>query len=164
MTHVFIAGLFRSAGHNFVGRFGREPGTHPMEQLESARVKAGRGIEGDRFMDHAEGYKGQVTFFSLETHREVCGALGTSVEPWAWRRNVVVEGVDLNAWIGRRFEVDGVGFEGVEECRPCAWMDRVAGAGAEALLRGRGGLRARVLSDGLLKVGPAGWGARDRDR
>jgi MOSC domain-containing protein YiiM len=163
MTRVTVVGLYRSPGHNFVGHFGREPGRHPMESLERVRVLAGRGIEGDRFMDHAPGYKGQVTFYSAETHRDLCEALGKWVEASVCRRNVVVEGVDLNEWVGRRFALDGVAFEGVEECRPCSWMDLAVGPGAEAFLRGRGGLRARVLTDGGLRLGPTTWGERRQE-
>ena len=157
MTAALIVGLHRSPGHNFVGRFGLEPGTHPMESLERMRLLGGRGIEGDRFLDHAPGYKGQVTLYSAEVHRALCDALGVRCEASVCRRNVVVEGVDLNAWVGRRFELGGVELEGVEECRPCAWMDVAVGAGAEAFLKGRGGLRARVLGDGSLGLGPATW-------
>ena len=157
MTPVVIAALYRSAGHNYVGHFGREPGTHPMESLEKAVLLAGRGMQGDRFLDHASGYKGQVTFYSAETHRAMCAALGVEREPWVCRRNILVEGVDLRAWIGRRFTVSGVAFEGVEECRPCLWMDQAVGPGAEAFLAGRGGLRARVLTDGVLGLGPVSW-------
>jgi len=42
-------------------------------------------------------------------------------------------------------------FKGIEECRPCAWMDQAFAPGAEQLLKGRGGLRARILSNGFLK-------------
>lgn len=157
MNPVTIAGLYRSAGHNYVGHFGREPGVHEMECVPWVRVVSGRGIEGDRFMGREAGHKGQVTFYSAETHRAVCEALGVERGPWACRRNVLVEGVDLNAWIGRAFSVGGVAFEGVEECRPCAWMEVAVGPGAEALLRGRGGLRARALTDGILRLGPVEW-------
>jgi len=64
------------------------------------------------------------------------------------RRNVLTRGVDLPALIGREFELQGVRFVGTEECRPCYWMDHAIAPGAEAWLRGRGGLRARVVSDG----------------
>jgi hypothetical protein len=33
-------------------------------------------------------------------------------------------------------------------------MDRVLAPGAEAWLKGRGGLRAKILSDGWLRVAP----------
>jgi MOSC domain-containing protein YiiM len=72
----------------------------------------------------------------------------------ATRRNVVTRGIDLDALIGCEFEIGGVRFLGSEECRPCAWMDEAIGAGAERRLRGRGGLRARIVADGVLRVGP----------
>jgi len=66
------------------------------------------------------------------------------------RRNILMEGVDLNSWIGTEFEVQGIRFEGTEEARPCAWMNQVIAPGAESWLKGRGGLRARILTDGRL--------------
>ena len=56
-------------------------------------------------------------------------------------RNAFVRGVDLPALIGQQFEVQGVRFEGVEESRPCHWMNAALGPGAEEWLRGRAGLR-----------------------
>ena len=50
------------------------------------------------------------------------------------------------------FAVQGVRFLGVEECRPCYWMDQAVGTGAESWLKGQGGLRAKILSDGWLKL------------
>jgi MOSC domain-containing protein YiiM len=70
------------------------------------------------------------------------------------RRNVVTQGIDLNQLIGKRFSIQGVLFEGVCECKPCYWMDRAIAPGAEDLLRGRGGLRARILTSGTLRVTP----------
>jgi MOSC domain-containing protein YiiM len=67
------------------------------------------------------------------------------------RRNVITRHVELNELIGQDFEVQGVRFHGTGECRPCYWMDRAIGPGAEEFLKGRGGLRARILSDGQLR-------------
>jgi MOSC domain-containing protein YiiM len=68
-----------------------------------------------------------------------------------FRRNVITRGLQLNDLIGKDFEVQEVSFSGVEECRPCYWMDRAFFRGAEAALKGR--LRATILSDGILTVG-----------
>jgi MOSC domain-containing protein YiiM len=59
--------------------------------------------------------------------------------------------VDLNTLIGREFEIQGVRFYGTDECRPCYWMDRAIAPGAEDFLKGRGGLRAQILSDSTLR-------------
>jgi MOSC domain-containing protein YiiM len=67
------------------------------------------------------------------------------------RRNVITRGVDLNELIGQDFELQGVRFLGMEECRPCYWMDRAFAPGAHEFLKGRGGLRAKILTDGSLR-------------
>ena len=54
--------------------------------------------------------------------------------------------------IGKEFEIQGVRFEGVCECSPCSWMNTALGPGAEEWLKGRGGLRARILTDGVLRL------------
>lgn len=148
-----IVALYRSAAHNFVGHHGLEPGVHPMEQVPMLECVAGRGIRGDRFFDHRPDFKGQITFFAVEVHEAVCAAFGIHPDPSVYRRNVVTRGVDLGEWIGRRFQIQGIGFEGIEECRPCYWMDQVVTAGVEEFLRGQGGLRARILADGRLVKG-----------
>jgi hypothetical protein len=152
---VFIHHLFVSPGHNFFGRHGLPPGAHAMTDLAVARCRAGRGIEGDRFFGYRPDYAGQVTFFAWEVYADVKQALAVpELRPDAFRRNVVVAGPALNDLIGTRFTLGGVEFEGMSEAKPCHWMDRVVAPGAERWLRGRGGLRARVLSDGELHRGP----------
>ena len=41
---------------------------------------------------------------------------------------------------------------GEEEAKPCYWMDTAFGPGAENALQGVGGLRAKILSDGELRL------------
>jgi MOSC domain-containing protein YiiM len=112
----------------------------------------GRGIRGDRYFDFKDDYKGQITFFSFDVFDELCAALGTdNCSPAAARRNVITRGVDLNDFIGKEFEVQGVRFYGTQECAPCYWMDRAFAPGAHEFLKGRGGLRAKILSSGELR-------------
>ena len=150
---IRIKHLFISPGHNFVGHQDREPSQHPMEERAEVRCLAGRGIEGDRFLDFKDDYKGQVTFFSNEVYEDVCEKLGVRNKPAStFRRNIIVEGVDLNALIGQEFEVQGVRFRGTQESAPCHWMNTAFAPGAEEALKGRGGLRAKVLMDGVLRA------------
>jgi MOSC domain-containing protein YiiM len=67
---------------------------------------------------------------------------------------VIVEGIDLNSLIDRRFALGGVEFEGTGEARPCHWMNSAVAPGAEDWLMGQGGLRAKALTDGELFAGP----------
>jgi MOSC domain-containing protein YiiM len=112
---------------------------------------AGHGIRGDRYLDFKDDYKGQITFFSLDVFNELCAALDVhECSPAVARRNVITRGVDLNEYIGKEFEIQGVRFYGTEESAPCYWMDRAFAPGAHVFLKGNGGLRARILSDGKL--------------
>lgn len=146
-----IRQLFISPGHNYFGHHERPPGEHPLIEQDRILCVAGHGIQGDRFFDFKDNYKGQITFFSLEVFEEICRRLGAQGKsPGVTRRNVITAGIDLNSLVDREFEVQGLRFQGVAECSPCYWMDRAIAPGAEKLLQGRGGLRARILTDGVL--------------
>ncbi len=147
-----IVQIFISAGHNYFGHHGRAAGAHGIVERDAVECVAGCGLVGDRFFSHKENYRGQITFFAAEIHDEIRRTLGEAGRPVSvFRRNVVTRGLDLNELIGRQFLLDGVLFEGTEECRPCAWMDEAFAPGAEQWLRGRGGLRARILTNGILR-------------
>lgn len=149
---IQVRQLFISAGHNFFGHHGQPAGQHAVVEVNHIDCVAGRGIRGDRFFDFKENYKGQITFFSLEVFEALRRDRNLPhVQPSATRRNALVAGVDLNLLIGAEFEVQGVRFVGVEHCKPCHWMNSALGPGAEDWLQGRGGLRARILSDGILR-------------
>ena len=164
MSAMEICHLFVSPGHNFVGHHGREPGTHPMIETPEIECVARRGIRGDRYFDFKDDYKGQITFFSLEVFDQLCNAMQVqSCSPSVARRNVMTRGVDLNEMIGQEFELQGVCFLGTEECRPCYWMDRVFASGAQEFLKGRGGLRAKILTDGKLHSIKSSSRAKSRD-
>lgn len=148
-----IEALYISPGHNYFGRHGQAPGEHPVVAVPAVECVAGRGLVGDRFLDYKDDYAGQITFFAGEVYDEIRRTLNQPDRSAAvFRRNVLTRGADLNALIGQEFEVQGVRFAGVRECSPCYWMDQAFAPGAEAWLKGRGGLRARILSSGRLKA------------
>lgn len=148
---IEIRRLFISPGHNFFGHGGQPAGAFPTLDVDRIDCVAGRGIRGDRFFDFKENYRGQITFFSIEILEALRHELSLpDAQASAMRRNALVAGVNLKSFIGAEFEVQGVRFAGVEPCRPCHWMDFALGPGAENWLQGRGGLRARILSDGVL--------------
>lgn len=153
---IRIRHLYVSPGHNFFGHHGRSASAHPMVEVDEVECLAGRGLRGDRFFDFKQNYKGQVTFFAVEVFESVNAALGlTGLSPEVTRRNVITEGVELNQLIGCEFMVQNVRFEGIEECRPCCWMNRAfRHQEAKSRLRGHGGLRARILTDGVLRRDP----------
>lgn len=149
---IRIEQLFISPGHNFAGHHGGPPGTHPILSVAAVECVAGRGLRGDRYFEREPNHKGQITFFSLDVFdalRQEMALPGAQAQ--ATRRNAFVRGVDLNSLIGTQFEIQGVRFEGVEESKPCDWMNLAIGSGAREWLQGRGGLRCRILSDGMLR-------------
>ena len=145
--------LYISPAHNFVGHHGKPPGEHPAIEVKEIRCVAGKGIEGDRYFDYKENYKGQITFFASEVYESLSRECDVHDKPpSAFRRNVITRGIDLNTLIGRKFEIQGVQFEGSEECKPCYWMEQAFAPGTEQRLKGNGGLRARILTDGVLRA------------
>lgn len=153
MASIAIRHLFISPGHNFFGHHGTAAGDHPLQAVEEIECVSGQGIRGDRFFNFRKNYSGQISLFSIEVFIDVCRVLGVpAVSAGVTRRNVITQGMDLNSLVGRRFILQGVEFEGVSECRPCYWMDVAIAPGAEVALRGRGGLRAKILQDGKLRV------------
>lgn len=144
--------LFISSDHKFFGRHGEPAGEHPCVATEQIECVAGRGIRGDRFFDFKIDYKGQITFFAMEVFEAFRHEMNLpDALPQATRRNAFVRGADLNSLIGQEFEVQGVRFAGVEESKPCHWMNSALGPGAEEWLRGRAGLRCRILTDGVVR-------------
>ena len=145
--------LYISPGHNFREHHGGAAGTHPVREVGVIRCVAGRGIEGDRYFDYEPDFKGQITFFADEVYRALCEQFSLRDKPPSvFRRNIITRGADLELLIGKEFVIQGVKFLGTESCKPCYWMDQAFCPGAEAALEGRGGLRARILNDGVLRT------------
>lgn len=149
---ITIHHLYTSPGHNYFTHQPDTPGTHPTFDIDEVQIHAHQGIVGDRFYGRGPGFDGHVTFFAWEVYQLLRAEYG-NVLAAALRRNVLLSGVPLNALIGHEFVINGIRFRGTKHCAPCRWMDRAVMAGALAFLKGRGGLRAQVLSDGILRTG-----------
>jgi MOSC domain-containing protein YiiM len=153
---MIIRQIFVSPGHNYFGHHGRAPDDHPLVEVQQIECVARHGIRGDRFYDYREDYKGQITFFSVEVFEKLASRFGlTNKSAGDLRRNVIVSGVNLNDLIGESFSVQGLRLRGTAHCRPCYWMNHALAQGAEEFLQGNGGLRAQILSDGVIAVGDA---------
>lgn len=148
LLHFYI-----SPGHNYFGHHGKPAGENPMHEVSELECVAGAGVRGDRFLGHEENYKGQITFFAAEVYESLCAQFRVfDKSPAAFRRNVVTRGCDLRELIGQEFEIQGLRFFGTETCKPCYWMDRAFHPGAEDALQGRGGLRGKILTSGILRL------------
>jgi MOSC domain-containing protein YiiM len=131
----------------------------PMETVPEARAVAGRGLEGDRYALGIGYYSKspslggrELTLIETET-LEALSALGVKLSAAETRRNVATSGVPLNHLVGREFWVGAVRLRGTRLCEPCKYLEGLTQAGAMAALIHRGGLRAQILHDGLIRVG-----------
>jgi MOSC domain-containing protein YiiM len=120
----------------------------PSEELapvERVRAVAGKGLEGDRH--YGAPPEATLTLIEAEAIEDV-GLTGAQS-----RRQVVVRGVQLNDLVGKRFRVGEVEVIGTELCEPCLHLQNLTRPGIIKDLIHRGGLRAEILSDGVISVG-----------
>ena len=148
--------IWISEGNDFRGRHELGRLNHGIRGVQEVECVAGMGLRGDRYFGYKPDFKGQVTFFDADAVQAVRDRFSQpELSSSLFRRNLIVRGVDLAEWVGKRFRFQGVEFEASEECKPCYWMDEAVAPGAEEFLKTnfRGGLRARILSDGVLRIG-----------
>ncbi len=123
--------------------------------VNHVEVLAEHGLIGDRSAQHAGG-KRQVTLIQSEHLAAVAALLGCdAIDPALVRRNLVVSGINLLALRDAPFEIGGVLFEGTGLCEPCSRMEEVLGAGGYNAMRGHGGIIARVIVGGVIRLGDA---------
>lgn len=152
--NLAVKHLYVSPSHDFKGRHGQEREANEVRDEEEIELVAGSGIVGDRYFNFKENFKGQITFFDEAVWEDVRETFDLpNLAASAFRRNVVVSGVDLNELIGQHFSLGDLEFTGSEEAKPCYWMDQACKPGVEEFLRGKGGLRCRILKGGKLAKG-----------
>ena len=143
-----IVQLLASPVHRFEGRPADGAGpAAPGELVDEVTIRAGLGIVGDRYFGHQAHKDAAVTIIAQESLPP--GADLTHV-----RRNILTRGIDIDALVGRTISLGGLRLRINRPANPCAWMDVTMGPGAWRMLKGRGGVRATPLTDGVLRVGP----------
>ncbi|HJR75076.1 MAG TPA: MOSC domain-containing protein [Luteimonas sp.] len=125
-----------------------------MESVVSVEAVAGQGLVGDRYMKASGSGKRGITLIQAEHLPAIAALAGReSVAPALLRRNVVVAGIPLIALKGRKFRIGDVLLEGTDSCDPCSRMEAALGPGGYNAMRGHGGLCARILEGGSLRIG-----------
>ncbi len=125
-----------------------------MQVVGSARLDPHQGMIGDRYA----GRNGErhVTLIQRENLAAIAAHLGLdSVLPEHLRRNVVVSGLNLLALKDRPFRLGTALLEMTGDCHPCSRMEEIFGPGGYNAVRGHGGITARVLEAGEVRVGDA---------
>ncbi|QWZ10121.1 hypothetical protein KRR39_10510 [Nocardioides panacis] len=138
-----------------------ERATGDMRTVDHAQALANRGLDGDRYAakagtftptdDTTRGY--DLTLIEAEVLDSLTLPEARTLGYAEARRNVVTHGLDLNALVGRRFRVGNVECLGQRLCEPCSHLERLTTKGTLRGLIHRGGLRADVLSDGVITTG-----------
>jgi MOSC domain len=152
------------------GIFVAERSGQPMRAVTEVVGEAGRGLLGDRHcrpdptttLQPSCGPLApphhQVQDLSL-VEAEVLDALrddlGIELAGAETRRNLVTRGIRLNELVGRRFVVGSLLCEGIELCEPCVSIQRQTGKPVLKPLVHRGGLYARIVASGTIRLGDA---------
>ena len=137
---------------------GRKVGD-PMKAVNQVRAVPGRGLEGDRYFEQARTFSKkpdpsrEVTLIEIEALEALERDYGLRLEPQESRRNLVTQATSLNHLVGKEFQVGPVTMRGLRLCEPCTHLEKLAQKGVRPGLVHRGGLRAQILTEGLLTVG-----------
>ncbi len=119
----------------------------------SATLIARQGIEGDRYRTQRNGER-QVTLIAAEDVAAIASFLGRAeVPPELLRRNFLTRGINLNALKGRRLRIGEAILEVSGDCAPCSQMEANLGPGGYNAVRGRGGVTARIIAGGEVRIG-----------
>jgi MOSC domain-containing protein YiiM len=134
--------------------------TAPMTNCAHVRAIPGKGLEGDRyyhgvgtFSPHPQKPDFEITLVEREKIDAFARESGLAFTPAQARRNLVTEGVDLNALVGREFLVGNVRIRGLRLCEPCAYLAKTTYPETLRGLAHKGGLRAQIVSEGIISVG-----------
>jgi len=130
----------------------------PMQSISEAHAVPGRGLEGDRyFFRQGTFYKPQpdreLTLIEAEAIEAMKGELNVDYQLSDSRRNVVTRGVPLNHLVGKEFWIGDVKARGLRLCEPCSHLQKLSHEKVLPGLVHRGGLRAQILIEGMIRVG-----------
>jgi MOSC domain-containing protein YiiM len=122
-----------------------------LQTVQQAELQAGGGLVGDRYFGGKPDQ--EVTLIESEALDALAKECGIALQPVQARRNLVTRGVPLNHLIDREFTIGEVRLRGIRLCEPCGHLEEMTQKGIREGLAHRGGLRARVVKGGTVRVG-----------
>jgi MOSC domain-containing protein YiiM len=127
----------------------------PMRAMTQAELDPVHGLAGDHYRAAYSG-KRQVTLIGDLDLVAIGHCLGLEqVDADQIRRNIVVRGLNLHALRGRRFRLGSAVLEATGDCHPCSRMEDIFGPGGYNAVRGHGGITARIVSAGIVRLDDA---------
>jgi MOSC domain-containing protein YiiM len=122
----------------------------PTILFEQILAVENKGLEGDR----SKGGNRQVTLIQKEHIQAIASFLGkTDLDFTLMRRNILVEGINLLSLKRKQFQIGEAVLEYSGECHPCSRMEEALGIGGYNAMRGHGGITAKVILGGEIKIG-----------
>ena len=128
-----------------------------MVSLLEVKAVAGQGLFGDRNFGRQGGSAPDkhLTLIEREKIDDFVRTTGLPFSAEDSRRNLLTGGIDLNALLGREFYVGVVKVKALELCEPCSLLAKRTHRQVLWGLLHRGGLRCRIMTDGVIRVGDA---------
>jgi len=127
----------------------------PVVEVEQVEAILARGLRGDRAAARFNPVR-QVTLVDEAQVAAVAGKLGiAAIAPGLMRRNLLVRGLDLSLLLGSTLQVGTALLEVTGPCDPCQRMEEALGAGGFDAMQNAGGLTARVVAAGWIRLGDA---------
>lgn len=128
-----------------------------VQVVSSVEVSTKKGLIGDHYSGHSGNR--HVTLIQAE-HLPVVAALTgrDTLNPGLVRRNLVISGINLLALKDQQIQIgdssdEPVILEVTGQCHPCSKMETTLGPGGYNAMRGHGGMTAKVLRGGTIRVG-----------
>lgn len=137
-----------------------------IEEQDDVEAVAGSGLRGDRYFSEIEtgtfveweadeerhdGY--DLTLIEQEAVAAIEREAGIELAPGEHRRNIETRDVALNHLVGQQFRIGDAVCRGDRLCEPCRHLQRITQDGVLSALTHRGGLRADILEDGVIRPG-----------
>src|ERR1043166_6558968 len=129
-----------------------------MQSVSEARAVPGQGLEGDRYFAHQGTFSKprpdlELTLIEAEAIEALRSEFQVDFGLSASRRNIVTRGVPLNHLVDKEFWIGDVKASGLRLCEPCSQLQRLSHPKVLPGLVHRGGLRAQILTEGIIRVG-----------
>ena len=133
------------------------------QSVGQVRAVPGRGLEGDRYFVGGGTFNKngqqrpdqQATLIESEAIEALARDYEIALPPAESRRNILTRGISLNHLVGTEFNVGPVRMKGIKLCEPCGHLANLTQEGVRKGLVHRGGLRAQILTEGVIKAGDA---------
>ncbi len=142
-----------------VGIYIAETKVAELLPVPEARAVPGHGLEGDRYFKHQGTFSKpeepgrEVTLVEAEAVEALARDYGVRIKEGETRRNLVTRGIALNHLVGKEFLVGEVRLRAIRLCEPCGHLEKLTVPGVKKGLIHRGGLRAQILTEGVLRTG-----------